>query len=84
MRESHLEALFELVVQGSSSEDNIAKRRKLEGKIDEDGEYADAEKALRDFFAKSDSKTKLQLIVEILLEGFWNQDVREKIMKKFN
>jgi hypothetical protein len=40
----------------------------------------DAEKALREFFAKADPKTKMQIIVEVGLSSVYD----DSIMKKFN
>lgn len=78
LKEKHLEPLLDLLINNAELED-IAERRKMEGKRDEDGSYSDPEKVLRDGFAKSDAKTKIQIVFEVGLSDCWEVD---KIIKK--
>ncbi len=83
MKESHLEPLFEIMLDRGDDLGDIALRRKLDGKKDEDGEFEDAEAVLRKFFAGASPKEKLGLIIEIAISMLWGSE-QDKVMKKFN
>lgn len=81
LKEKHLEPLLDLMIEHENNIEDIASRRQLPGEKDEDGNYKDAEQAVRDFFGKTDARVKMQIVVEVGLGGTWHN---EQIMKKFN
>jgi hypothetical protein len=83
LKEKHLDPLLDIALNMNDGLQEIAKRRKLEGKVDEDGDYEDPEKAVRVLFSKADTRTKMQIIIEVFIGNLWGGDA-EKIMKKFN
>lgn len=82
LKEKHLDPLFEMIMEHGEDLNDIAKRRKLEGKMDQDGSYENPDEVVKEFFVKSDPRTKMQLIVEVALESIWGDT--NSIMKKFN
>lgn len=83
LKEKHLEPLFDIMLEHASDLDDIIDRRKLEGKKDEYGNYDDAQKLLEKAFAKMDTRSKLQLIVELGFSSVYGQQ-QDSLMKKFN
>lgn len=83
LEERYLKILLDIVLSSSQDEQRIAKRLKLEGELDEDGDYKDTEKALREYFDKSEPTEKIRLIFEIAVVGDWKEDEKIKELNSF-
>lgn len=84
LKEKNLDPLFELIMDRDDADlDEIIKRRKIEADCNEDGDVKNPDEVIRKFFAQQDPLLKMQIIVELLLLGLWD-DGRIRIMKKFN
>ncbi|MDD5527756.1 MAG: ParB/RepB/Spo0J family partition protein [Patescibacteria group bacterium] len=82
IQDKHLNSLAEIAISRADNDDmtDIAKRLKLEGKCDEDGEFEDVEKVLRGYWEKAGAQEKLRLIFELFLGTLWG-DARNKVIK---
>ncbi len=84
LKEKHLAPLFTILTEHADGLDDIAKRRKLEGKRDEEGDYENVHETIKNCFGASDPLTKMQMIVEVALMQMWSGNDRSQMMKKFN
>ncbi len=78
LEETYLKVLFDIIMSNVQGEQRIARRLKLEGELDEDGDYKNVEEVLLQYFNKSEPIEKIRLIFELAIAEDWHEDERIK------